>query len=131
MGKVINFVQKEKPELQMNLYDMNKQAMASVDPYDPIILNKSCYDMARDIWREGIHYWMMLCRERNDYTIFRLVNDKNELAKAFVECLTNRGLVLDISKQGDGNYEIWVRDFDTEENVAYYLFNYDNAIIEV
>ena len=30
-----------------------------------------------------------------------------------MECLTNRGLVLDISKQGDGNYEIWIRDFDT------------------
>lgn len=129
MGKIVEF--KQKPEMQISLYDMNKQAMANIDPYDPIILNKSCYDTAREIWREGVHYWMLLCRERNDYTIFRLVDDVNEFAKALIECLRNRGKVLDISKQNDGAYEIWIRDFDADENVVYYLFNYDNAIIEV
>ena len=47
MGKVVNFVQKPKPELQMNLYDMNKQAMASVDPYDQLFSTRTVM-----IWHE-------------------------------------------------------------------------------
>jgi hypothetical protein len=74
---------------------------------------------------------MLLCRERNDYTIFRLEDSISDFESALIECLNNRGKVLDITKQEDGNYEIWIRDNVTDDNVVYYLFNYNNAIIEV
>ena len=118
-------------ELNFNFYDFNKVNMAQIKPYDPIALNRICQRAVDDIWQTLTPYWMLLCRERNDYTVFRLKESKEEFFSALKECLTNRGKVLDITKQEDGNYEIWIRDFDTDENVVYYLFNYTNAVIEV
>lgn len=118
-----------------NLYNINKEAMKQFSPYDPIALNRICQKVVDDIWdaiwQTAAPYWMLLCRERNDYTVFRLEESKKEFFSALKECLTNRGKVLDITKQEDSNYEIWIRDFDTDENVVYYLFNYTNAVIEV
>ena len=119
----------------INLYDFNKVNMAQIKPYDVITLNRICKKTVEDVWNRPVikdySYWMLLCRERNDYTVFRLENNKEEFYSALLECLSNRGKVLDITKQPDNNYEIWIRDFDTDENVVYYLFNYSNAIIEV
>lgn len=115
-----------------NLYDFNKVNMAQIKPYDPIVLNRMCGRIADDLWAlEKPTYWMLLCRERNDYTVFRIESDKEELKSALVECVSNRGMVLDISKQEDGAYEIWIRDIDTKDNVVYYLFDYNGGIIEV
>ena len=134
MGEVVNF-----PDHKISLYEFNKANMAQIKPYDPIVLHRLCGKVAGEIW-DGIFsseepklktYWMLLCKERSDYTGFCIEHDVNELASAITECLTNRGYVLDITRQDDGNYEIWIRDFDTNENVVYYLFDYNNAIIEV
>lgn len=114
------------------LYEFNKENMAQIPPYDPIVLNTLCKRAADDIWENTKPaYWMLLCRERNDYTVFRLESNKEELYLALVECLSNRGQVLDIEKRPDNNYEIWIRDFDTKENVVYYLFNDNYGVIEV
>ena len=134
MDKIIDF-----PEHKISLYDFNKKNMAQIKPYDPIALNNLCKKVASEIWDSNFlaedpkekTYWMLLCRERNDYTIFCIEHDVNELTSAIIECLTNRGYILDITRQNDGNYEIWVRDFDTNDNVVYYLFDYNGAIIEV
>lgn len=120
----------------ISLYEFNKTNMAQIKPYDPIVLNEITTQVAEDIWSTlNTHgyptYWMLLCRERNDYTIFHIHYNKEELQKAILECLNNRGYVLDITKQPDNNYEIWIRDFDTDENVVYYLFDYNGAVVEV
>ena len=47
-----------------------------------------------------------------------------------VPTLVNRGQVLSIDKQEDGNYEIWIRDPKTKENFVYYLFDYSYGIIK-
>lgn len=120
---------------KITLYDFNKANMAQIKPYDIITLKRLCKKATEDIWHtfnQGCYsYWMLLCRERNDYTIFRLGDSISDFESALFECLNNRGKVLDITKQPDNNYEIWIRDFDTNDNVAYYLFDYNNAIIEV
>ena len=134
MSKIVDF-----PEHKISLYDFNKKNMAQIKPYDPIALNNLCKKTAGEIWDANFladkpkdkTYWMLLCRERNDYTIFCVEHDVNELTSALIECLCNRGHVLDITRQDDGNYEIWVRDIDTKDNVVYYLFDYNEAIIEV
>ena len=131
-----------KPKI--TLYDFNKENMAQIDPYTKQDLEKLCNQVAEyiwgrkqtaeDIWGENSEdktYWMLLCRERNDYTVFCIKDSMVELADAIKDCLVNRGQVLDITKQEDGNYEIWIRDYLTRENVVYYLFDYNSAIIEV
>ena len=121
--------------INLNLYDFNKINMDNIKPYDTITLNRLCKKTIEDIWsrfsQEDYSYWMLLCRERNDYTVFRLEDSQEEFYSALLECLNNRGKVLDITKQPDDNYEIWIKDSITGENFAYYLFDYNNAIIEV
>lgn len=113
-----------------NLYDFNKNAYSKVKPFDPIELNTKINEVEKDLYDDK--YWMLLCHERRDYTIF--VNNsikKGNFAKELKETLLNRGYVLDIEKQEDNSFEIWIRDFDTDENFAYYLFEYSNGIVEV
>ena len=117
--------------LEVNMYEFNKANMAQIKPLDIIWFNQNCNTVAKEIAGGGPTYWMLLCREKYDYTIIHFVDSVDELAKAINECLRNRGNVLDFVKREDGNYEIWIRDRETEENFVYYLFNYDEAIVEV
>ena len=112
-----------------NLYDFNKQIMANEKPLDTIAFNIKIKKMIDDLYSTKKPYWMLLCRERNDYTVFIMMTAEgtvNEMS----ECLHNRGEILSIEKQEDGNYEIWIRDFKTKENFAYYLFDYTFGIIQ-
>lgn len=118
-------------KLEVNMYEFNKVNMAQIKPLDIIWFNKKCKQTANEIAEGGTSYWMLLCRERNDYTVFHYYNSVNNLADAINECLRNRGFVLDFVRRDDGNYEIWIRDKETKENFVYYLFNYNEAVIEV
>lgn len=110
------------------LYDFNKQGMAQLNPLDPIDFNRRTSDMVKDIF-ERSKYWMLLSNERKDYTVFILLTEEGTL-KELRPTLQNRGKVIDITKQPDNNYEIWIRDPATDENFVYYLFDYSFGIIQ-
>lgn len=115
------------------LYDMNKNAMSSQKPLSNYALRNEL-DKAKRYFQDNKEYFMLLCREQNDYTIFKIsektVEKINEAASILGECLTNRGDVLSIDKHDLGPaLEIWLRI--DGENFVYYLFPYDEAIIEV
>lgn len=128
-------------DLGMNLYDFNKQAMSQEKPLDFIMLNKAfklIYKTLTDKFYGGVEsfnsnrYWMLLCNERRDYTVFRFEVDfdSKKFLKDLQECLLNRGAVLSIELTDEGNFEIWIRDELTNENFVYYFFNYTEAVIE-
>ena len=79
-------------------------------------------------------YYMLLCNERKDYTVFKLENQEQSLKKLadclIDECLLNRGLIkgIDITKLNDA-IEIWLSI--EEEAFVFYFFPYDAAIIEI
>lgn len=114
----------------LSIYEINKNLMKEEKPLDPIAINIAIKKAADGILASFKKYWMLLCRERNDYTVF-IVNGSNNLEKELKETLLNRGYLLSIDKQEDGNFEIWIRDSITEENFVYYLFDYTFGIIEV
>ena len=118
-------------ELGINLYEANQQLMANEKPLDPIVFNRKTFECAKAMLNQP--YWMLLCNDRKDYTVFRITADATErpINKELIETLKNRGDVLAIDLQKDGNYEIWIRDKKTKENFCYYLFNYSFGIIEV
>lgn len=116
-------------DLGMNLYDMNKQAYNQEKPLDVIALHIKVNDMITDIYKTKKPYWMFLCRERNDYTVFIPITREGTINE-MLETLNNRGHVLDINKQEDGNYEIWIRDNDTNENFVYYFFDYSFGVVK-
>lgn len=114
----------------LTMYEINKNLMKEDKPLDPIAINIAIKKAADGVLASFKKYWMLLCRERNDYTVF-IVNGSNNLEKELKETLLNRGYLLSIDKQEDGNFEIWIRDSITEENFVYYLFDYTFGIIEV
>ena len=114
----------------MSLYEYSKQVVANEVPMDPILFNKKIIEVSMDMVEHT--YMMLLCHDRRDYTIFHIANtDKKIAAKEISETLYNRGKILLVDKQKDGSWEIWIRDSLTDENFAYYLFPYDNGVVEV
>ena len=117
----------------MNLYDANKQLLANEKPLDPIIKSKKLHNIADMINKntEKESFYMLLCRERNDYTLFNFRNlqDYSDFINDFNECLYNRGEVLAIDKQESGAWEIWLRDIETEEIVVYYFFDCNLGVL--
>jgi len=120
-------------DLGLDLYGFNKAGMAQEKPLDSIALNIKLTDMFNDIMNRNdtnkSSYWMLLCRERHDYTIFLPLTLTGSVSE-MTECLINRGQVLSIDKQKDKNYEIWIRDPETKENYVYYFFDYNQGIIK-
>lgn len=78
-------------------------------------------------------YFMLLCKEKSDYTIFKLKNHTTsaiEATEEIVLCLKERGTILAIDRTKDNQaYEIWIRD-ENDINSCYYLFEYDKGVIE-
>ena len=118
----------------VSLYDMNKQIMDQVgEPLNHLEL------AAKQLQIEDWFNWhvdsyaMLLCHERRDYTIFHLYEKQNPnppalASKELIGCLLDRGEILSI-EQTDMAWEIWLRV--DKQSYCYYLFPYDDAVIEV
>ena len=132
---------KFRPKLQVqqtssnSLYDINKQIFSNskMEPLSLATLNE--YLPKFEEWFNWIidTYAMLLCHERRDYTIFHLYEKANKnppavAAKELITCLINRGSVLSIDETEDKAWEIWLKIDD--EYYCYYLFRYDEAVIE-
>ena len=128
----------QKKEIEFGtLYDMNKNLVKQNEiELSTSILNSKKQIITDFIKKSNNYYYMLLCNERKDYTVFHWVNisndeDAKEISKILVdECLINRGEIrgIDLTKTKDA-IEIWmVIDNDA---YVYYFFPYDNAVIEV
>ena len=137
MSKKIKSFPKNKPNYSMDagtLYEMNKQIMAQtakpLSPMEIVPIQTKLED-----WFNWIidTYAMLLCHERRDYTIFHLYEKENKnppavAARELIGCLTDRGEILSIEENEDKAWEIWLKIND--EYFCYYLFRYDDAVIE-
>lgn len=115
------------------LYDINKKLMANekkLSGFDLIGKKKSL----QAYFSNSIsNYFMMLCKEKSDYTLFKLSNHTTSSYQAAEEvllCMKERGTILSIDRTPDNiAYEIWIRD-EEDDNSCYYLFEYDKGVIE-
>lgn len=108
------------------LYDFNKQAMSQIEILTEYELDSKLREISKKICQK--EYWMLLNNERKDYSVFK-IEEPNNIVKELYETLTNRGDVVSIDELEDGNFEIWIRDIEKEENFVYYLFDYTFGII--
>ena len=116
------------------VYDFNKEAMKQFPVMDNEKLSDAINKMSTTLMRKHkeFPYFMLLCHERRDYTVFKIDNATlAALNRDFKDSLLNRGSILSIDEQSDGAFEIWIKDTMTGENFAYYLFNYTYGIVEV
>lgn len=120
-----------------NLYDINKELMKNEPVLDPILFNRKVKEISTEMLRlcdyQDLHYWMLLCHERRDYTMFNIISSEET---DFIEfelgpTLRNRGKILSVDQKEEKAWEIWIRDEHDNENFVYYLFNYDDAVIEI
>lgn len=124
-----------------SLYEMNKQLSANESKLSAAA-RKQAQENVRLWFRDKIkQYAMLLCHDRRDYTLFRVVDSPAEAAAALFDCIDNRGELISIEKDSNDALEIWIRikvyEKDEEENMVenqedycYYLFNYDFGVIE-
>ena len=136
-----NYNRKEEPTSEVslgNLYDMNKQFMDQ----EPSMTKEALEEAQKGLsnWffeRIEQKYFMLLCHEQRDYTIFNLdglrigsTDKEKSITAAYdvVDCMRNRGAILAITLQEDGAYELWMRN--EEGCFAYYLFPYGPAVLE-
>ena len=118
------------------IYEANKQLMNSeqIKPMTHVELAKAQKDIENFFNMKCDTYGMLYCKDRSDITIFHMYERQNPnppalAAKECLGCCTDRGDILSIEEQSDGNFEIWIRI--EGESFAYYLFPYDRAVIEV
>ncbi len=115
--------------LQFTLYDLNKQLISQLEPYDEARLND-----IRDTLNSwtGHQYHMLYGREINYFTLFdhdaQFDNDCKGLGDAVLEALKNvaDGGVYSFDIIDDHAAEFWIKcqDYVT----AMYLFNYDDGV---
>ena len=75
------------------------------------------------------NYFMLLNNELHYYTLFAKTKfNEGYGASQIIGCLQDNGKILSIDKDGDA-WECWVRD-KNQECYLFYLFPYDNGVIE-
>jgi hypothetical protein len=121
-----------------NLYDINKQLMENEVEINAEVLAKKMDEIHDWLWENNTKYYMLLCHEQRDYTVFNL--DKTSswarmehkaccaMTEDVIECLRNRGSLIALELQLDDTWECWIRNFDG--CFAYYLFPYTQAVLE-
>ena len=118
-----------------SLYDVNKELMKK----EKSLTEKELKDEINEKLNKYFNfsksrYYMLLCHEERNYTIFHLTNPSifsaSILLNELYVCLTNRGSVKSIDVLKDGAVEIWIKIVDHPSPVVYYLFPCDACVIE-
>lgn len=122
------------------LYDMNKNLIQNSEKaLSQGMLNSKKEEIKNFLKKTNNEYYMLLCHERRDYTLFDIgyetYNTHKEKCQKTVdvlidECLQNRGEIrgIDITKDKQA-IEIWVSIED--DSYAYYFFPYDKGVIDI
>ena len=114
------------------LYDINKRLMLNQGTLSAAAIKTAQQDIEEWFNWQIDGYAMLLCHERRDYTLFHLYQKANPnppkiAASELIGLLQERGDILSIDKEGEA-WEIWLKI--GKEAFVYYLFNYDNGVIE-
>lgn len=77
-------------------------------------------------------YYMLMCREIYDFTVFHFNNMNYDQGMQEIKTtLNNRGQIIDITySQENDSYECWIKSKDGEVRM-YLLFNCDFMVVEV
>lgn len=114
-----------------NLYELNKKLVMKEKNLKDFEIKDSIREIHNKLKSQNNKYYCLLCREKYDFTVFHFKDVEEKFNKALFECLTNRGNIKSIEEDTNSNevYEIWI---EKDDNIfVYYLFPYDNGVLEV
>lgn len=118
-----------------SLYEMNQQIFKSMPSLSEEVINTELANIGA--WFSAHHsakYYMLLCKERSDYTMIHL-NDFNfsQAIQEIKEVLQERGDILAIDYvHGEDVFQCWVRE-RSEDAVPrmFVLFDADWMVIDI
>lgn len=120
-------------KLNVNLYELNKTFYKSMPEITFNELQEQRKKIADWIKESDCKYYMLLCRERSDYTIFALRESGGLVAadKEIVDIVCSRGQLKAIELESNFP-EKWIQFWleDNKEIYMYALFPYDSGVIE-
>lgn len=118
-----------KSELNMTLYDMNKQIAKQLQPYTLEQIEEAKQELRK--WkREDVNFYMLYGKEISYFTLFqRQILARNNFIEALFDCLNNGlgGIIYDIDIVNENAVEIWI-DYEGEPTCLF-LFNYDTGVV--
>ena len=123
--------QKVQGNLQMNIYDLNKQLISQMANLTDEDLEDS-KRLIRSYFQEYENeFYMLLCKDISYYTLFHIVDYITEPAAAdeVIECIKDIGTVKSIDRTEDGAIEIWAQPGESDPLVMY-LFPYDGGVVQ-
>lgn len=116
----------------MTQYDLNKMLYADKAPLADEALAEGLKRVSEYAKAAKQQYYMLLCKDINYYTLFKVDNtnsSNNPIEAEVLACIEDLGEVLDIVNML--NYvELWFKDNESNVYCAL-LFNYDSGVIEV
>ena len=116
--KKIKFKKNEQPTVAMpDMYTLNKQMMAK----EPLLTPEQFEDIKAALHSSlEMGDYGLLCRERYDFTVFRIVYSRVDAVDEIIDVITSRGPVISIDKQEDNTWEIWIKS--GEDDAVMYKF---------
>lgn len=120
-------------KLNISLYELNKTVYMSIPELTFNELQESKRKIDKWVKNTKNLYFMLLNRERSDYTIFNLSTNiyLNSISKEIIDIVCSRGRVksIEISDEFFEQYiQFWVED--NKEIYMYALFPCDSVVIE-
>lgn len=118
----------------MTLYELNQLGYAAIPTMSEEDLEKARIKVINSfVVNHASHYYMLLGRDRNYYTIFTFKSQFNAdaLSKEVIDVIQTLGEIKSIeTHEGGDALEIWAKD---TEDVAhmYAMFDYSQGVIEI
>ena len=119
-------------DMGLNVYEFNKNIMKQLPVIEDL---QNIYDKIETYWENAPfdEYLMLLCKEKNDYTLFRFGSgNPSPFMDDIIECLINRNLGIVSAEIVDNGVamEIWAKEPGQMEAAdLYYLFPADAMVI--
>lgn len=116
----------------MTNYEINKAVYKACPPMEPIeIFNH--VENCSELIEHAEQFYMILCNERKDYTVYQMVSPRNNPWKSVVIDATGlmreRGILKGMESNTDGTIDYWVEI--AGEVYMYKLFVCDDFVIKV
>ena len=128
-----NQIKMENSGLNINLYDLNKSAVAEFPGLDERTIWERCKDYAKEIVKEfGDNYYMLYGKDIGYFTLFHLNESKgyNYFSDDLEDCLNNLSSSIKVIEWNEDKtaIEIWLEY--NGDITCMYLFPYDAGVIE-